>query len=61
MNPIHFDLTLIIQVVSFFIILLFICGIIYFFASIRKKYNEDKEIGAKLDRIIELLENNKKN
>lgn len=60
MNPIYFDITLIVQVISFFIMALFICGIIYIFTSVIKKRNEDKETIAKLYRIIELLENEKK-
>lgn len=61
MNPIAFDFTLIAQVISFFIFTIFICGIIYFFVFVRRKQKQDKEIVAKLNRIVNLLENDKKN
>lgn len=61
MNPIAFDFTLIAQVISFLIILLLFAGIIYIFAFVRRKQKQDKEIMEKLNRIVELLENDKTN
>lgn len=54
MNPIAFDFTLIAQVISFLIFSLLICGIIYIFVFVRKKQKQDKEIMAKINRIVDL-------
>ena len=61
MNPIAFDFTLIAQVISFLFFSLLICGILYIFVFVRRKQKQDKEIVAKLNRLIDLLENEKKN
>lgn len=60
MNPIAFDFTLIVQMISFLIFSIFICGIIYFFVFARRKQKQDKEIEAKINHIVDLLENDKK-
>ncbi len=60
MNPIAFDFTLIAQVISFLIVSLLICGIIYILVFVRRKQKQDKEIVSKLNHIIKLLENDKK-
>jgi hypothetical protein len=57
----HFDLTLIAQIISVLLlglIIFFFVKISFFISGKRKSSKEDRE---KLDRIIELLENNKKN
>lgn len=60
MNPIHFDLTLIIQVIAFLILLLPVCAIIYIVVFVSRKQQQDLDIVLKLNRIIELLENDRK-
>lgn len=60
-NSTAFDFTVIVQIISFLIFALFICGIICIPVFIRRKQKQDEEIMEKLDRIIDLLENNKKN
>lgn len=61
MNPIAFDFTLIVQMILFILFSLLICGIIYLFVFVERKHNQVKQIVAKLDRIVDLLENSKKN
>ncbi|OLN28954.1 hypothetical protein DSOL_3765 [Desulfosporosinus metallidurans] len=56
-SPIAIDYTLIAQVVSFLVI----CLILFKLISISNKRKSDMEVLRKLDRIIDLLENSKKN
>jgi len=59
-NNIVLNVTLIIQIITFCIIALLIYGIINIFSFTRRKQKQDKEILAKLNRIIDLMENNNK-
>lgn len=60
-SPIALDYTLIAQVVSFLVICLIIFLILFKLISMSNKRKSDIEVLRKLDRIIDLLENSKKN
>lgn len=57
----HFDFTLIAQLISFLVLVLIALFIVKISFFTFGKRNDSKEVSEKLDRIIELLENNKKN
>lgn len=60
MNPIHFDLTLLVQTISFLVLVLII-GLLISIPFILKKRKKDQEILEKLDRVIDSLEREKNN
>lgn len=60
MNPIHIDLTLLAQTISFLVLILFIALLISIPFILRKR-KKDQEILGKLDRVIDILEREKNN
>ncbi|HHY27909.1 MAG TPA: hypothetical protein GX523_14425 [Desulfitobacterium dehalogenans] len=59
MNPIHFDFTLLVQTISFLVLILIICILISVPFILRKR-KRNQEILEKLDRVIDLMENREK-
>lgn len=60
MNPVHFDFTLIAQVITLLVLGLIIFFFVYILVFVANKRKSAQEMLKKLDRIIELLESNKK-
>ncbi len=60
MNPIHTDFTLLIQTISFLVLVLFI-GLLISIPFVLRKRKKDQDILEKLDRVIEILEREKNN
>ncbi|AFM00993.1 hypothetical protein Desde_2679 [Desulfitobacterium dehalogenans ATCC 51507] len=59
MNPIHFDFTLLAQMISFLVLILIICILISVPFILRKR-KRNQEILEKLDRVLDLMENREK-
>ncbi|MEL7657182.1 MAG: hypothetical protein AAGU75_14895 [Bacillota bacterium] len=60
MNPIHTDFTLLIQTISFLVLVLFI-GLLISIPFVLRKRKKDQDILEKLDRVIDILEREKNN
>ncbi|SHN85261.1 hypothetical protein [Desulfitobacterium chlororespirans] len=60
MNPIHTDFTLLIQTISFLVLVLII-GLLISIPFVLRKRKKDQEILGKLDRVIDILEREKNN
>ncbi|TWH55953.1 hypothetical protein DesLBE_0130 [Desulfitobacterium sp. LBE] len=60
MNPIHTDFTLLIQTISFLVLVLF-TGLLISIPFVLRKRKKDQDILEKLDRVIDILEREKNN
>jgi p-aminobenzoyl-glutamate transporter AbgT len=58
MNPIHIDLTLVAQLISFILLAFLVFGVVYFVFFFNRHLKRTKDISEKLDQIIKLLERN---